>query len=233
MINKLLEKREDSARMIQEKYKIYLMKKDLYALAKKHVNYYSVYPSILSEDDNTEKNKVQIKIFTDLRNYENYRILPVRFCLLRNCYVFDIPKSKFPSSKKIMRFNFIINHKIITEPSYKIIRTKEESVNEIDFSKIKKNMKKKHVDFDDSSCDDSIEMDNKKKIKCRVFNEIKSDSKDLFDLTSSTTSTKESVTVLNNSIKPRRRKSILKRVKTKKLNQSVKKVTFGIVKYSY
>lgn len=237
LLNKLLEDREESATIIQENYKIYLMKKDLYALAKKHVNYYSVYPSFFSEKEYTKKNKVDIKIYTDLRNYEKYRILPVRFCFLRNCYVFDIPKSKFPYSKKIMRFNFIINEKIIIEPSYKIIKIGEDFVNEIDFAEIKKNNKIMYEDSDNNSCDDSVEMNNKTEpLQIRFFNEIKSDSKEINDLTNSTnSSTKESATIGNNSTKKkhRKKKSILKRSKSKRLNNSVRRVSFGMVKYSY
>ena len=114
------------------------MKQDLISLAKKHKFYYSIYPSFLSEKSKNRKD-LKIKIFTDLSSPNNYSILPVRFCPLRNCYVFDIPKKKFLSHKKIMNFNFLThNNKVVIDPKYKIVLFGDDYVNQIDFKKFDK-----------------------------------------------------------------------------------------------
>ena len=132
LIKSILEKREQSASFIQNKFKTFIMKKDLIALAKKHRFYYSIYPSFLSEKNKNKK--IKIKIHTDLSSPDNYTILPLRYCLLRNCHVFDIPKNKFPANKKIMNFNFLTNsNKVIIDPKYKVVLFGNDYVNQIDF----------------------------------------------------------------------------------------------------
>jgi hypothetical protein len=132
LIKGILQKREQSASFIQNKFKTFIMKKDLIALATKHKFYYSIYPSFLSEKNKNKK--IKIKIFTDLGSPDNYTILPLRYCLLRNCHVFDIPKNKFPSNKKIMNFNFLTNsNKVIIDPKYKVVLFGNDYVNQIDF----------------------------------------------------------------------------------------------------
>lgn len=132
LIKSILEKREQSASFIQNKFKTFIMKKDLIALAKKHRFYYSIYPSFLSEKNKNKK--IKIKIYTDLSSPDNYTILPLRYCLLRNCHVFDIPKNKFPANKKIMNFNFLTNSsKVIIDPKYKVVLFGNDYVNQIDF----------------------------------------------------------------------------------------------------
>ena len=149
IINSILEKREQSASLIQYKFRTFMMKQDLIALAKKHKFYYSIYPSFISE---TSKNKsnLKIKLYTDLSSPNNYSILPVRFCPLRNCHVFDIPKKKFLSYKKIMNFNFLThNNKVVIDPKYKIVLFGDEYVNQIDFKKFdkKENTKNNYIKY--------------------------------------------------------------------------------------
>ena len=132
LIKSILEKREQSASFIQNKFKTFIMKKDLIALAKKHRFYYSIYPSFLSEKNKNKK--IKIKLYTDLSSPDKYTILPLRYCLLRNCHVFDIPKNKFPANKKIMNFNFLTNsNKVIIDPKYKVVLFGNDYVNQIDF----------------------------------------------------------------------------------------------------
>ena len=70
-----------------------------------------------------------------------YTILPIYFCYLRNCYVFDIPKNKFLSYKKIFLFNFIINNKDILDNNFNTIKFGNINVNEVDFVKYDKKEK--------------------------------------------------------------------------------------------
>ena len=132
IIKSILEKREQSASFIQNKFKTFIMKKDLIALAKKHRFYYSIYPSFLSEKNKNKK--IKIKLYTDLSSPDKYTILPLRYCPLRNCHVFDIPKNKFLAYKKIMNFNFLTNsNKVIIDPKYKVVLFGNDYVNQIDF----------------------------------------------------------------------------------------------------
>ena len=163
LIKNILEKREQSASFIQNKFKTFIMKKDLIALAKKHRFYYSIYPSFLSEKNKNKK--IKIKIYTDLSSPDNYTILPLRYCLLRNCHVFDIPKNKFPANKKIMNFNFLTNsNKVIIDPKYKVVLFGNDYVNQIDFKTFdrKETSKNNYIKFslkNENSGSDSGESD--------------------------------------------------------------------------
>jgi hypothetical protein len=180
LIKNILEKREQSASFIQNKFKTFIMKKDLIALAKKHKFYYSIYPSFLSEKNKNKK--IKIKIFTDLSSPDNYTILPLRYCLLRNCHVFDIPKNKFPANKKIMNFNFLTNsNKVIIDQKYKVVLFGNDYVNQIDFKTFdrKESSKNNYIKLslkNESSGSDSGESD------CYSDNENDDDSEKQKDL---------------------------------------------------
>ena len=102
LINQIIQKRKESITFIQECFRQFLLRKRLVSYAKKHTKYYSVYPS------RTNFNKISIKLYTNLKDPSQCVELPVRFCNKRNCYIFDIPKAKFPSKKKIYVFYFCI-----------------------------------------------------------------------------------------------------------------------------
>ena len=112
------------------------MRRDLFALAKKHLNYYSVFPS------KTNFKKISIKLYTNLKDPNKYAILPVRHCPIRNYYIFDIPKKKFPSKKKLMYFSFIIDEYKIVDPSYGYKTFGQEYINFVDFNIIEKRQQK-------------------------------------------------------------------------------------------
>ena len=255
LIKNILEKRNKSAKLIQENYVIFLLRKDLFSLAKKHKNYYSVYPSFITEIN--DKKKISIKLYTDLTNSRKYTILPLRFCLIRNCYVFDIPKTKFPGYKKIMRFNFVSddNDRII-DPNYKKVIFGGKFVNEIDFKKFDKNSKlfKKKIKnisnsssfLSDSDSDEKKKYNNNKgnmeieeKITTHIYNKTTSGfspikykkNKIENDLTNSTMSTKGSPRFNNEHRK--RRGSILKESRSHANIKHKKNVSFGYVKFSY
>ena len=136
IIKKIIEEREQKAKIIQKYYKISLVRRDLFALAKKHLNYYSVFPS------KTNFKKISIKLYTNLKDPNKYAILPVRHCPIRNYYIFDIPKKKFPSKKKLMYFSFIIDEYKIVDPSYGYKTFGQEYINFVDFNIIEKRQQK-------------------------------------------------------------------------------------------
>jgi hypothetical protein len=104
----------------------------LVSFAKKHTKYYSVYPS------RTDFNKISIKLYTNLKDPSQFVELPVRFCNKRNCYIFDIPKAKFPSKKKFMCFTFVMDDSTIVDSKYNCIFFGGRYVNQIDFNSIEK-----------------------------------------------------------------------------------------------
>ena len=256
LIQNLLEKRNTSAKIIQENYITYLLRKDLFSLAKKHKYYYSIYPSFINENNNQQN--FNIKIYTDLTNSKKYTILPLRFCLIRNCYVFDIPKNKFPDYKKIMRFNFVSEKDDrIIDPNYKKVIFGGKYVNEIDFKKLAKNPSfiKKHNKIRKSSSSSILsdsDSEENKKYNTVVIRNMKTEikNKDNFyngalagllplkykknknenDLTNSTMSTKGSPRINNDR---QRKGSILKETHSYTRAKNRKKVSFGFVKFSY
>ena len=89
------------------------------SFAKRLKNYYSVNPS--RDDFNT----ISIKLFTNLKDPSKYVELPMYLCQKRNCYIFDIPKTKFPYKKKYMCFNFVIDGSTIIDSKYNCIFLEE------------------------------------------------------------------------------------------------------------
>ena len=133
LIQKIIEQRTKSAIKIQRYYKLHLKRKVFFSFVKKIQNYYSLYPS------KEVKKKISIKLYTNPKDSNSAKVLPVRFCNYRQEYVFDIPKTKFPSSKKYLRFKFIIDGTVILDPKYKLVRFGDnEYVNEVDFNEFEK-----------------------------------------------------------------------------------------------
>ena len=132
LINQIIQKRKESITFIQECFRQFLLRKRLVSYAKKHTKYYSVYPS------RTNFNKISIKLYTNLKDPSQCVELPVRFCNKRNCYIFDIPKAKFPSKKKYMCFTFVLDDSTIVDSKYNCIFFGGQYVNQIDFNSIDK-----------------------------------------------------------------------------------------------
>lgn len=227
------------------------MRKDLYNLAKKHKNYYSIYPSVLPKNIRN----VYIQIFTDCNNCNERTTLPVRFCPFRNCYIFDIPKNKFPSYKKIMKFIFIINNKQVFDKKYEIVVFGDFCVNQVNFAKFDEKQKLLDKGFNqqfksifnnisdsDYSYTDSSDEDEKYRNDYQnktLTEKICINKNPNLSLTNSTSmSTRSSIKGIA-KIKPRL-KSILKNARNYKKINSLKmainlkrRVSFGSVKFSY
>ena len=132
LINQIIKRRKDNIIFIQECFRQFILRKNLVSFAKKHTKYYSVYPS------RTDFNKISIKLYTNLKDPSQFVELPVRFCNKRNCYIFDIPKAKFPSKKKFMCFTFVMDDSTIVDSKYNCIFFGGRYVNQIDFNSIEK-----------------------------------------------------------------------------------------------
>ena len=266
--------------MLQKNIRHLIFRRNLKNVLQKLQKYYSVYPS------KEPRFTIALKLYTDNRNPLIYKIFPIRFCKVRNCHVFDIPKNKFPSHKKIMRFIFIIDNNEAINKSYKTVLFGDDFVNQIDFKlydkkverlnkfynnfekeKIKNNnneyknrfMKKKtyvaNDDYDDYDSDEDYIHKNRsvsqslsktfrnafrygnKTINKKVNKE--SPKTVTSNLYSDNESSEVSFSKKKNRLKRRHSRSILK-IKSRSLTNffggkgiDKKKVSFGIVQYSY
>ena len=259
LIQRIIKNRNDSAKLIQKNFKRHFYLNNLLFLAAKHKEFYSVYPSKKIFTD------IAIKLFTDLRNPVKFKILPVKFCPIRNAHVFDISKSKFLKNKKIMRFNFVIDGKITIDSTYDYVVFGDSYVNQIDFkvidNKIIKNFKKfdlslekKTSDSDsdeESSSEEPSQPIRKKRsvgtnLKLKKPKRVNSTNKCLLDNRMDLSESERSVKrhgSRNNSKKIKRTNSILKfrgassdkklDILSKSTDSVFKKVSFGVVQYSY
>ena len=235
-------------------------------MLKKIKSYYSIYPSFLSDKINYHnnygnKNNIKIKLYNNLFSFNNYSILPIKYCKFRKCYVFDFLKSKYINNK-IVNFNFIsYNNKIIIDPKYKTILYGVNYVNQKDFKDYKqkynlKNIYFKHI-FDKNKNDESnssgykdneSEKEEKKDVNnCLNYhiiylNKLNNSNECLLSNTLSS-STKDSITLnspFSRKLKRKRAKSILKNKKgSKSVNKNIenrsinKKVSFGSSQISF
>ena len=263
-IQHILKIRQQSAQTIQKNFRISYIKHRLLTTAHKHSEYYSIYPSF----DINDNDSISLKLFLNLKDPEKYRILPCRFCPIRNCYSFDIPKKKFPGKKKNMYFNFIKNNEVLVDEAYNNIEFGNETVNQVDFNLYEKQDKKldeicneiieqnKNQECSDSDSEVMYDIENKtydeeisKLISPITQQKLNKNISMKNSLEQSYTTTASSFTgnLLGESMqKPprvKRSKSILKNKKLKISNKSIdraestkvimKRVSFGIVKFSY
>jgi hypothetical protein len=148
------------------------------------------------------KSNVEIVIYPEPHNINKKQIYKMKFCPLRKIYTFDFPKSIFKSQNKItkslslsspsshsnakiLRFNFIINGKLLIAPHYQLINIDNHYINQIDFveidEKIKNNNKiiDKYLYKSKSKCDYEIKYIqniNNKHNKCsNLFHELSYD----------------------------------------------------------
>ena len=118
IIYKIKKIRNESALKIQKMWGNYIQKLNIHKLAHHLTGCYTV--SIPAKG----RTKAFIKIFCDEENINDFKIRPLRYCQIRNCFALDLPKNKFYMKRKIMHFIFF------------------EYVHEIDFSYIDENEKK-------------------------------------------------------------------------------------------
>jgi hypothetical protein len=60
--------------------------------------------------------------------------MPLHFCQIRKSFVIDIPKNKFYTKKKLLRFNFIYKNKIFFDDNYDQVLFFNEKVHQVDLS---------------------------------------------------------------------------------------------------
>ena len=161
--------------------------------------------------------------------------MPIKFCNIRNCYVFDIPKSQF-NKNKILNFNFISNNnKVIIDPKYKTVLLGDNYANQIDFKKYDKkyNLTKNYFKFylnanedDDSDCYSDYKYNDSEKEENL---EIKGLNYNIINLKKSNSSIPDNECLLSNTLSNSTKDSIhisspiLKKIKRRKRAKSILK----------
>ena len=136
IIYRIKKLRNESALLIQKMWNKYINKLKIHKLSHHLTGCYTLYL------EPKGKTKVFIKVYCDESNKDAFKICKMDFCPIRKCFVFDIPKNKFFTHKKIMHFIFLNRNK---EPFYDDNYEKAFFFNEyihiVDFSVIDKNQK--------------------------------------------------------------------------------------------
>ena len=136
IIYRIKKLRNESALLIQKMWNKYMNKLKIHKLSHHLTGCYTLYL------EPKGKTKVFIKVYCDESNKDAFKICKMDFCPIRKCFVFDIPKNKFFTHKKIMHFIFLNRNK---EPFYDDNYEKAFFFNEyihiVDFSVIDKNQK--------------------------------------------------------------------------------------------
>jgi len=135
LIHRIKELRNNSALKIQTMWNKYQTRLKVHKTAHHVQGCYTISPNIKNVT------KVSIKIFTNELNKDEFTILPLRFCQIRKSFVIDIPKNKFYTKKKLLRFNFIYKNNIFFDDNYDQVLYFNEMVHEVDFSLYDKKQK--------------------------------------------------------------------------------------------
>ena len=128
LIYRIKKLRNDSALKIQNMWNKYKLRLFVHRLAHKVRGCYSIYP------ERKDALQMHIKIFNNELKKEEYKIIKLDFCQIRKCFIIDIKKNKFYTSKKIMFFNFIKNNKIFFDDKYEKVLYLNQYVHKVDFS---------------------------------------------------------------------------------------------------
>lgn len=153
--------RNESASKIQKMWNRYVIRLKVHKLAHHVRGCYTISPDIRCAC------KIYIKIFTNELKKEEYQIKKLKYCPIRNCFVIDIPKNKFYTSKKIMHFNFIKNNEIFFDNKYDKVLYLNNYVHQVDFSLYDKRQK---------ILDETIYSINELFPKYKIFNSNSKDS---------------------------------------------------------
>ena len=135
LIHRIKQLRNNSALKIQTMWNRYQTRLKVHKIAHHVQGCYTISPNIKNVT------KVSIKIFTNELNKDEFTILPLRFCQIRKSFVIDIPKNKFFTKKKLLRFNFIYKNNIFFDDNYDQVLYFNEMVHEVDLSLYDKKQK--------------------------------------------------------------------------------------------
>lgn len=128
LVHRIKQLRNDSALKIQGMWNRYQTRLKVHKLAHRVRGCYSISPNVKNVT------KMHIKIFTDELNKNEFKIMPLKYCQIRKSFVIDIPKNKFYTKKKLLRFNFIYKNKIFFDSNYEKVLFFNEFVHQVDLS---------------------------------------------------------------------------------------------------
>lgn len=128
LVHRIRKLRNDSALKIQEMWNRYKTRLKVHKLAHRVRGCYTISPSVKNVT------KIYIKIFTNELNKDEFKIVPLHFCQIRKSFVVDIPKNKFYTKKKLLRFNFIYKNKIFFDDNYEQVLFFNENVHQVDLA---------------------------------------------------------------------------------------------------
>lgn len=128
LIHRIRQLRNSSALKIQGMWNRYQTRLKVHKLAHRVSGCYTISPNL------NNVTKIYIKIFTDELNKDEFRIMPLHFCRIRKSFVIDIPKNKFYTNKKLLRFNFIYKNQIFFDKNYEQALFFNEFVHQVDLS---------------------------------------------------------------------------------------------------
>jgi hypothetical protein len=128
LVHRIRQLRNASALKIQGMWNRYLTRLKVHKLAHRVRGCYTISPSVKNVT------KIYIKIFTDELNKDEFKIMPLHFCQIRKSFVIDIPKNKFYTKKKLLRFYFIYKDKTFFDPKYEQVLFFNEFVHQVDLS---------------------------------------------------------------------------------------------------
>ena len=128
LVHRIRQLRNASALKIQGMWNRYLTRLKVHKLAHRVRGCYTISPSVKNVT------KIYIKIFTNELNKDEFKIMQLHFCQIRKSFVIDIPKNKFYTKKKLLRFNFIYKNKIFFDDNYDQVLFFNEKVHQVDLS---------------------------------------------------------------------------------------------------
>ena len=135
LVHRIRQLRNSSALKIQGMWNRYQTRLKVQKLAHRVRGCYTISPSVKNVT------KIYIKIFTNELNKDEFKIMQLHFCQIRKSFVIDIPKNKFYTKKKLLRFNFIYKNKIFFDDNYDQVLFFNEKVHQVDLSKFDKKQK--------------------------------------------------------------------------------------------
>ena len=128
LVHRIRQLRNSSALKIQGMWNRYQTRLKVHKLAHRVRGCYTISPSVKNVT------KIYIKIFTNELNKDEFKIMQLHFCQIRKSFVIDIPKNKFYTKKKLLRFNFIYKNKIFFDDNYDQVLFFNEKVHQVDLS---------------------------------------------------------------------------------------------------
>lgn len=144
LLNYILQKREQYAKVIQKKFRTYFYIKEFNKILEKERNHYSVYFIM-----NSSNRKVQLQIILSNDKMELYNF---EFCKARKIYVAYIPKINFKPLTYLC--SFVVDGIPVLDSRFPTVYSGQSFYNKIDFNKLNKISESDDEEDDDGEDND-------------------------------------------------------------------------------